>query len=241
LKTSTCVSTIAPPGSQTAFANACPFPVEDKAMQFDLFDQKMNKIMASKTYQEFKQDLLTLGCTRCELHRNRKNIVVDRGNPDTRIMLIGEGPGEQEDEQGMAFVGRAGQLLDKIMASIDLDTNQHMIICNVVKCRPPGNRTPHAGEVEACLPYLKKQISLVRPKVILLLGATALKHIDPSRKDFSMSKEAGRFFTLPEYPGIQFMVLYHPAALLYNTQLKPVMWQHVRRLRHYLVRERLGR
>lgn len=152
-------------------------------------------------------------------------------------MVIGEGPGENEDLQGKAFVGRAGKLFDKIMAAIGLDTNHDMLICNVVKCRPPENRAPRQEEAAACMPFLRKQIDLVKPKVIILLGATALKYLDPKKKNFSMEEETGKFFQLEEFPGIQFMVLYHPAALLYNAKLKPAMWEHVKKLKEFLEHE----
>ena len=203
-------------------------------MQLDLFDAKRNEIVAASSYAELRRRLAESGCRRCTLAEARTHIVVDRGNPAAPIAVIGEGPGEQEDLKGQAFVGKAGQLLDKIMAAVGLDTNRHMLILNVVKCRPPENRTPRQDEVEACLPFLQRQIALVKPKVGLLLGATSLKHIDPSKKDFSMANEAGKFFTLGDYPGVQFMVLYHPAALLYNARLKPDMWAHVQALRDHL-------
>ncbi|MFQ5792908.1 MAG: uracil-DNA glycosylase [Acidobacteriota bacterium] len=203
-------------------------------MQFDLFDAGSNTILGSTTYREFRQRLAESGCKKCGLHASRTQIVVDRGNPGAGIMVIGEGPGENEDRQGEAFVGRAGQLFDQIMAAVGIDTNRDMLIANVVKCRPPDNRSPRAEEAATCMPYLKRQTDLVRPKVVLLLGATALKHMDKSKSAFQMSDEAGKFFTLTDYPGIQFMVLYHPAALLYNVKLKPAMWDHAKRLRRYL-------
>ncbi len=204
------------------------------SLQFDLFDTITNTVLSSNSYEEFKMQLVDSNCEKCGLCDKRINIVVDRGNPRTKIMVIGEGPGGNEDEQGKAFVGKAGQLLDKIMSAVDMDTNEDMLITNVVKCRPPGNRPPLGGEVQACKPYLDKQIELIKPEVILLLGATSLKHMDPSKKDFAMADEAGTFFTLDEYPDVQFMVLYHPAALLYNARLKPTMWRHVKRLKAYL-------
>lgn len=203
-------------------------------MQLDLFDAKRNEIVSAPDYAELRRRLKASDCRRCALAAGRTHIVVDRGNPETSLLVIGEGPGEQEDLKGEAFVGRAGQLLDKIMASVGLDTNRHMLIVNVVKCRPPENRAPRQDEVDACLPYLQRQIALLKPKVVLLLGATSLKHIDPGKKDFSMANEAGRFFMLGDYPGVQFMVLYHPAALLYNARLKPDMWNHVQALRDLL-------
>ena len=203
-------------------------------MQFDLFDAGSNTILGAETYAELKEKLRESGCDKCALHAGRTHIVVDRGNPSAYIMTIGEGPGENEDKQGLAFVGRAGQLFDKIMSAVGFDTNRDMLIANVVKCRPPENRSPRAEEAAECFPYLERQIALVQPKVILLLGATALKHMDKSKTNFQMSDEAGKFFTLGNYPGIQFMVLYHPAALLYNAKLKPAMWEHAKSLRRYL-------
>ncbi len=203
-------------------------------MQLDLFDAKRNEIVSAPDYTEFRRRLSESGCRRCPLAAGRTNIVVDRGNPAAPILVIGEGPGEQEDLKGQAFVGKAGQLLDKIMASIGLDTDRHMLIANVVKCRPPENRAPRQDEVDACLPYLQRQIALIKPRIVILLGATSLKHLDPTKRDFSMANEAGRFFVLGDYPGVQFMVLYHPAALLYNARLKPDMWSHVQALRDFL-------
>jgi uracil-DNA glycosylase len=208
-------------------------------MQFDLFDAGRNTILGAESYEEFAAKLRESGCTKCALHQGRTNIVVDRGNPQAFIMTIGEGPGENEDKEGRAFVGRAGQLFDKVMSSVGIETNRDMLIANVVKCRPPENRNPRAEEAAECIPYLKRQIELVRPRVVLLLGATALKHIDKSKTSFQMAEEAGKFFALPDYPGIQFMVLYHPAALLYNAKLKPAMWEHVKSLRRYLERNGL--
>ncbi len=203
-------------------------------MQFDLFDAGSNTILGAGSYAEFKEKLRGSGCDKCALHTGRTQIVVDRGNPSAYIMTIGEGPGENEDKQGLAFVGRAGQLFDKIMSAVGIDTNRDMLIANVVKCRPPENRNPKVEEAGECIPFLQRQIELVKPRIILLLGATALKHMDKTKTNFHMSDEAGKFFALADYPGIQFMVLYHPAALLYNAKLKPAMWEHVRRLRQYL-------
>jgi DNA polymerase len=200
-------------------------------LQLDLFDDGLNWILASKTYGDFCERLLDAKCERCGLHEHRHNVVVDRGNPEAALVVIGEGPGEQEDLQGKAFVGRAGKLLDDIMASIGLSTDRDMLILNVIKCRPPDNRVPKAEEAAACIPYLRKQLDLVSPRMIVLLGATSLKHMDSSRKNFSMSDEVGRFFTLPSHPESEFVVLYHPAALLYNAGLKRDMWAHVKGLK----------
>lgn len=203
-------------------------------MQFDLFDSDTNQILSQSTYADFAQALSKFNCQKCPLSKSRTHIVVDRGNSQSGILVIGEAPGENEDLQAKAFVGKAGKLFDKIMESVGLNTNKDMLICNVLKCRPPENRTPYKEEVDVCMPFLKRQIELVHPKVIILLGATALKHLDPTKKNFSMEQEAGKFFKLADFPQVVFMVLYHPAALLYNPKLKPAMWEHVKGLKKFL-------
>lgn len=208
-------------------------------MQCDLFNETENDVFAAKDYHSFKDLVKRSNCTKCALHRGRRNIVIDRGDPSSRIMCIGEAPGENEDSKGSAFVGRAGKLLDDIMQSIDLDTEQDVLIANIVKCRPPGNRAPLREEVSACMPYLQKQIKLVQPYVIVLLGAVALKHMIPGKKGFSMADEAGNFFASDEYPGVHFMVLYHPAYLLYDPRKKKDMWEHAKRLETFLKETRL--
>src|SRR5688572_19557391 len=198
-------------------------------MQFDLFDATATGVLSAGTYEEFKERLITSGCSKCpELCAARHNIVVDRGNPKARIVAIGEAPGENEDLQGRAFVGRAGQLLDKIMASIGIDTNKDMLIINVVKCRPPDNRAPKPPEAQNCFPYLKWQLDFVKPRVVLLLGATAAKHLMPHQKDVGMKERVGQFFSIPEYPGVSFQLLYHPAYLLRDPSKKVDMWQHMK-------------
>ena len=203
-------------------------------VQFDLFDDTRNRILTAESYDEFRESLSSYDCRLCHLSGSRKRIVIDRGNPHSRIMVISERPGENEDKTGLAFVGRAGELLDKIMAAIDLDTNGDMLIVNVVKCIPPVDRSPLSDEVRACRPFLDRQIKLVSPRVVILLGAVALKHFCDTKGDFKMEEEAGRFFTISSYPDIQFMVLYHPAFLLRDPRKKKDMWEHVKRLRDYL-------
>lgn len=211
-----------------------PHLLQDRNMQFDLLDPKHNEILSSTGYEEFYKKLTQSGCQRCPLSGARNKIVVDRGNPQAKIMVISERPGNNEDREGKAFVGRAGELLDKIFASINMDTNKDVIITNVVKCMPPTDRSPTSGEVTACLPYLEKQIALIEPKVVVLLGAIALKFVSPEHTDFSMEQEAGKFFSLPRYPGVLFVVLYHPAFLLRDPSKKKVMWEHVKKLKELL-------
>ena len=204
-------------------------------VEFDLFDSAYNDVLAASGYVEFRQRLNSYNCQKCPRGKVRNHIVIDRGNPDSKILIVSERPGDNEDVMGQAFVGRSGELLDKIMASIGLDTNRDLLIVNVVKCKAEIDRAPSSQEVEACFPYLRRQIELMRPKVIVLLGAVALKYLVKDRGDeFSMEKEAGHLFTAPDFPDIQFMVLYHPAFLLRDPTKKPVMWEHVKKLRAFL-------
>jgi uracil-DNA glycosylase family 4 len=207
-------------------------------IQFNLFDPEMNELLSADSYSKFREMLVRSDCQRCDLHKSRTRIVVDRGNPSAPILAVGEGPGENEDRQGLVFVGRAGHLLDEIMASVGIRTDTEMLLANIVKCRPPENRAPQKAEAETCLPFLKKQISLVKPKLVLLLGAVALSYMLSERKSFSMEEEVGKFFTIPGYPGTEFVTLYHPAFLLRDPRKKKDMWDHVRKVKRHLAKLR---
>jgi len=203
-------------------------------MQVDLFDERLNAILAAPTYEMFASRLGAYDCRRCALCAGRSRIVVDRGNPAAAILIVSERPGVHEDQQGQAFVGRSGELLDKILAAIGIDANRDTLITNIVKCKGEEDRAPSSQEATACLPFLDRQIALVRPRVVLLLGSVALQWMDPGRRNFTMEEEAGRLFTLQRYPGVQFMVLYHPAFLLRDPRRKRDMWEHVQRLKAHL-------
>ncbi len=202
--------------------------------QFDLFDITSNEILEASNYAEFKKRLVESNCTKCSLSESRRHIVVDRGNPEAKVLMIGEAPGENEDIQGKAFVGRAGQLLDGMLRETGIEPNQDTLIVNVVKCRPPENRAPKQEEVDQCFPFLKRQIALVKPKIIVLLGATALKHVFSDKKNFSMGNEVGKSFSHPEYPGVQVMILYHPAFILRDPRKKPLMQEHLKTLKNLM-------
>ncbi len=131
-------------------------------------------------------------------------------------------------------MGRAGELLDKMLTAIGLDSNRDVLITNVVRCMPEVDRSPIREEVDACFPFMEKQIALMRPRVILLLGAVAVKWVDQERTDIKMEDEVGRFFTLPRFPGIQFMVMFNPAFLLRDPRRKKDTWEHLKKLRDYL-------
>ena len=203
-------------------------------MQIDLFDTELNHVLGASTYGEFKERLSGYDCRRCALCHSRTNIVIDRGNPGADIMIISERPGVNEDRVGKPFVGRAGELLDKMLNAIGLDSNRDVLITNVVRCMPEVDRSPTRDEVDACFPFMEKQIALMQPKVILLLGAVAVKWVDTERTDIKMEDEVGRFFELPRFPGIQFMVMFNPAFLLRDPRRKKDTWEHLKTLRDYL-------
>jgi len=161
-------------------------------------------------------------CTNCALCKSRTRVVPGQGSFAPDIMFIGEGPGADEDRQGLAFVGRAGQLLTKIIAAMGYSRDQ-VFIGNIVKCRPPENRTPYPDEMKACLPFLKEQIALLKPKVIVALGATAVKGL--LEVETGITKMRGKWLS---YEGIDFMPTYHPAYLLRNPDGKKDVWEDMK-------------
>ncbi|HBN80837.1 MAG TPA: uracil-DNA glycosylase [Ruminococcaceae bacterium] len=168
-------------------------------------------------------------CRKCDLCETRTNVVFGVGNREADLMLIGEGPGENEDLQGEPFVGLGGKLLDKMLAAVDLDRRSNVYIANIVKCRPPRNRDPEPQEQEACLDWLRAQVSLIHPKIIVCLGRiAATKLIKP---DMKITKEHGIFF---EKGGILMMATLHPAALLRNPGNKPAAFEDFLKLRKKL-------
>jgi uracil-DNA glycosylase family 4 len=170
-------------------------------------------------------------CQRCELGKTRTNAVVGRGHLQAKIMVIGEAPGQHEDETGLPFVGRSGQLLEKILASVNLSTDNDVYICNINKCRPPENRVPTPDEMAACKPYLLEQIRLVDPKIILLTGATAVKGITGDKR--GITKIRGQWI---DWEGRLCMPIFHPSYLLRNPSKekgspKWLMWQDIQTVR----------
>ena len=157
-----------------------------------------------------------LNCKKCGLCETRTNVVFGTGNPDAKVLFIGEVPGENEDLQGNPFVGRGGMLLDKMLSVVDLSRDKNIYIANMVKCRPPKNRDPEETEVAACRPWLEEQIRIIDPKIIVCLGrVSAIRFIDPN---FKVTKEPGQFI---EKDGRLVMGTFHPAAILRNPNQKP--------------------
>jgi uracil-DNA glycosylase family 4 len=171
-----------------------------------------------KVYQEMKT------CHLCPLGKTRRNLVFGSGNSSARIVFVGEAPGADEDEQGLPFVGRAGQLLTDIIKAMKLE-RKDVYICNILKCRPPGNRNPLPDEIELCEPFLKKQLRIISPRVICALGKFAAQTL--LKTETPITALRGRFHS---YEGIKLMPTYHPAYLLRNPSAKKLVWEDVQRI-----------
>jgi len=195
---------------------------------------KGSKGVLNLSYDKLKA--LASKCENCPLSEGRHNVVFGHGPVPCKLMLIGEGPGEQEDLRGLPFVGRAGQLLTKIFESVGINRETDVYITNIVKCRPPGNRAPLSSETEACYPYLEAQIRLIAPKIILLAGSPSTKVV--LKKTDAMSKLRGRWFKLPETE-ISVMPIFHPSYLLRNPSRdkgtpKWLTWQDMQEVKNAL-------
>jgi len=172
---------------------------------------------------------VALECRRCGLAETRTQVVFSDGNPSARLMVVGEAPGQQEDETGLPFVGPAGKLLDLLLASVGLSRLETVYICNVLKCRPPGNRNPRPEEIEACAPFLRRQIEEVAPEVILAVGTFSGQWL--SGKGSPLGKLRGEVYS---YLGTPVVVTYHPAALLRNGGWTRATWDDLQLLREVL-------
>ena len=180
-----------------------------------------------ETWEELEQSIN--GCKKCKLCNGRKNIVFGIGNKNADVMLIGEGPGADEDIQGEPFVGKAGGLMNKAFEALEIQ-REDVYIANIVKCRPPQNRNPEKDEAEACMDYLRNQVMLVKPRIIILLGSVALKNI--LGDEYSITKARGNWI---EKKGIWYMPTFHPAALLRDDSKKLDFWRDLK-----LVKEKLN-
>ena len=170
-------------------------------------------------------------CQLCRLSSTRSNVVFSDGNPNARLMVVGEAPGANEDKTSIPFVGQAGRLLDLLLAAVDLSRKESVYICNVLKCRPPGNRDPMTDEIELCAPYLKRQIALVAPEVILAVGTFAAQLLTATNRP--LGKLRGSVYS---YEGVPLVVTYHPAALLRNSGWTRSTWSDLQLLREVMDR-----
>lgn len=168
-------------------------------------------------------------CNKCELSQKRSKVVFGEGNIKAPIMFIGEAPGADEDRMGVPFVGKAGQLLTKGLTALDLIRDRDYYICNVCKCRPENNRTPQEEEAEACIPYLRNQVALIKPKIIVCLGAIALRYV--MDRDGKITRDRGKWI---ERKGYNMMATFHPSAVLRDESKKAVFWQDLKSIKQKL-------
>ncbi len=221
----------APPGPASPIPRATkprtPTPKPDDsvlapplvAKRAGLFDG----VAPRETLEKIREDLGD--CRRCKLWNGRKTIVFGSGNPQAALLFVGEGPGADEDEQGLPFVGRAGQLLTQMIEKGLKIPRPEVYICNIIKCRPPGNRKPERDEIAACRQFVERQIDSVQPRAIVALGATAVETLLGTRQ--SMGSQRGRWH---EFHGIPLMVTYHPAFLLRDPNRKPEAWEDLKKV-----------
>lgn len=188
-----------------------------------LFSEEKEGWEKAETLDQLEK--LICDCTKCRLHQGRNKFVFGTGNPNADVLVIGEGPGAEEDKQGLPFVGRAGQLLTDMLKAIKF-SREEVYIGNVVKCRPPENRTPMQDEMDTCMPYLKKQCELIKPKLILCLGLTAAKGLLKKKESLGQLRKS-----IFEYEGAKVIVTYHPAALLRNPHWKKDCWEDLKKFR----------
>ncbi len=208
---------VAPPAATAAAASS---------QGTTLFPDKWQTSAVSEDLEVIRVDLKN--CKLCKLSPTRKNIVFGAGNPNADLMFVGEAPGADEDEQGLPFVGRAGQLLTKIIEAIDM-RREEVFICNILKCRPPGNRNPEPDEIAACEQFLFRQIASVKPKVICALGAFSAKTL--LRTNEAISRLRGH---LVDYRGSKLIATFHPAYLLRNPNEKRKVWEDMQKIRDYI-------
>ncbi len=206
-------------------ANAAPL-LPASSRNFSLFEPAPPPPKLKETLDEIRFDLGD--CHRCRLSQGRKTIVFGQGNPRAELVFVGEGPGADEDEQGLPFVGRAGQLLNRMIQAIGL-RREEVYICNVVKCRPPGNRTPAPDEIETCSPFLYRQIEAIRPKLICCLGAPAVRTVLGVKE--GITKIRGRFY---EYAGVKALATVHPAYILRNPREEKILREDFEKIREFL-------
>ena len=213
------VSKLSPPALPAAQPPAKSFvaPLPAGPSLFEVAEKR-----PGETLLQVREDLGE--CTRCKLHRTRNKIVFGDGSSQARLVFVGEGPGADEDAQGLPFVGRAGKLLTQMIEAMGLQ-RRDVYICNVVKCRPPGNRQPEGDEVESCSPFLFRQLDVIKPKVIVCLGATAFQTLLQSNR--SISHFRGQWL---DFRGYKMLPTYHPAYLLRNPAAKADVWKDLQKV-----------
>jgi DNA polymerase len=195
-------------------------------LSLSLFEAPPPPRKERETLEEIREDLGD--CQRCKLAGGRKTIVFGQGDPRAELVFVGEGPGADEDEQGLPFVGRAGKLLNRMIQSIGMK-REEVYICNIVKCRPPGHRTPEKDEVDSCSPFLFRQLQAIQPRLVCCLGAPAMKTLLGIKE--GITRVRGQFF---DYAGTKALVAYHPAYILRNPREEQILREDFERIREFL-------
>lgn len=208
-----------PPGDRGEEKNSVYTPESSGGIEEKVVDDENVRALI-----ELEREAST--CKLCDLYRTRQNVVFGTGDPKAKLIFIGEAPGVEEDRQGEPFVGRAGQLLNKILKALELERSE-VYIGNILKCRPPNNRNPEPHEAAACLPYLRRQIELIQPVVIVALGLVAAVRLMGIASNVSLKSLRGRIFNYEERP---LVVTYHPAALLRNPGFKVPTWEDMQKV-----------
>jgi len=218
--------------SDSAPGRAGPAPTERRptagppARSLSLFEAPPPPRREHETLEQVRRDLGD--CRRCRLAGGRKTIVFGQGNPHAELVFVGEGPGADEDEQGLPFVGRAGQLLNRMIQFVGMK-REEVYICNIVKCRPPGNRTPEKDEIDTCSPFLFRQIEAIRPRLVCCLGAPAMKTLLGIKE--GITRVRGQFF---DYGATKAFVAYHPAYILRNPREEKILREDFETIREFL-------
>ena len=230
-----------PPRAPTIAAAPAPLPIAPAApppvaapirppvASFSLFETPAPKPAGPETLQQIRADLGN--CQRCKLAGGRKNIVFGEGNPHAELVFVGEGPGADEDEQGLPFVGRAGQLLNRMIQAIGMK-REEVYICNIVKCRPPGNRTPEKDEIETCSPFLFRQLETIQPRLICCLGAPAVKTVLGIKE--GITRIHGQFY---DFAKCKALATVHPAYVLRNPREERILREDFEKIREFLKRK----
>jgi DNA polymerase len=214
------------PPKPVAHATLPPAVIRPPSPAFNLFEAPPPPRSGPETLEQIREDLGD--CRRCKLAPTRKTIVFGDGNPHAKLVFIGEGPGADEDEQGIPFVGRAGKLLNRMMQTVGLK-REDVYICNVVKCRPPGNRTPEKDEVDSCSPFLYRQIEAIKPRLICCLGAPAVRTVLGIKE--GITKIRGQFYN---FGSTKALATVHPAYILRNPREEKILREDFEKIRDFL-------
>jgi len=196
-------------------------------VHIDRASHSMDKILGAESYGKFRHELSLFECAKCGMATNRTALFVDEGNPDAKVLFITDVPGDSKNLEEANFLGQSGVLLNEMLRGVGFSLKNDALIASVVKCLPPNVSSITHMEISTCLTFLKKQIELMQPSLIVLLGAAAFQCLFPGRNSISIDKEAGRLFENPDYPDAKFMLLYHPALIANDPRRQSATQKHL--------------